>query len=83
MAFALTHCPPSAIEALLGVSSSLQTQVRLSETSFILCTKVLKGTSAQFCFLKSVCLPPPWQQAYTCSVFTVVFQHKFSYKLFI
>lgn len=27
MAFALTHCPPSAIEALLGVSSSLQTQV--------------------------------------------------------
>uniref|UniRef100_A0A669QNV1 NBAS subunit of NRZ tethering complex n=1 Tax=Phasianus colchicus TaxID=9054 RepID=A0A669QNV1_PHACC len=35
MAFALTHCPPSAIEALLGVSSSLQTQVCLSETSFI------------------------------------------------
>ncbi|KAF1512359.1 Neuroblastoma-amplified sequence, partial [Eudyptula albosignata] len=27
MAFALTHCPPSAIEALLGVSSSLQTQI--------------------------------------------------------
>uniref|UniRef100_G1NML7 NBAS subunit of NRZ tethering complex n=1 Tax=Meleagris gallopavo TaxID=9103 RepID=G1NML7_MELGA len=26
MAFALTHCPPTAIEALLGVSSSLQTQ---------------------------------------------------------
>lgn len=35
MAFALTHCPPSAIEALLGVSSSLQTQVGVSETSFI------------------------------------------------
>lgn len=30
MAFALTHCPPSAIEALLAVSSSLQTQVPLS-----------------------------------------------------
>ncbi|XP_066851051.1 NBAS subunit of NRZ tethering complex isoform X3 [Anser cygnoides] len=27
MAFALTHCPPNAIEALLGVSSSLQTQI--------------------------------------------------------
>ncbi|NWX90393.1 NBAS protein, partial [Nothoprocta pentlandii] len=27
MAFALTHCPPSAIETLLGVSSSLQTQI--------------------------------------------------------
>uniref|UniRef100_A0A8C2YB04 NBAS subunit of NRZ tethering complex n=1 Tax=Coturnix japonica TaxID=93934 RepID=A0A8C2YB04_COTJA len=27
MAFALTHCPPSVIEALLGVSSSLQTQI--------------------------------------------------------
>ncbi|XP_030345578.1 neuroblastoma-amplified sequence isoform X2 [Strigops habroptila] len=27
MAFALTHCPPGAIEALLGVSSSLQTQI--------------------------------------------------------
>ncbi|XP_064002508.1 NBAS subunit of NRZ tethering complex isoform X2 [Pogoniulus pusillus] len=27
MAFALTHCPPSAIEALLGASSSLQTQI--------------------------------------------------------
>ncbi|XP_058690107.1 NBAS subunit of NRZ tethering complex isoform X2 [Poecile atricapillus] len=27
MAFALTHCPPSAIEALLAVSSSLQTQI--------------------------------------------------------
>uniref|UniRef100_A0A8C0BT35 NBAS subunit of NRZ tethering complex n=1 Tax=Buteo japonicus TaxID=224669 RepID=A0A8C0BT35_9AVES len=27
MAFALTHCPPSAIEALLGVSSLLQTQI--------------------------------------------------------
>uniref|UniRef100_A0A803XU25 NBAS subunit of NRZ tethering complex n=1 Tax=Meleagris gallopavo TaxID=9103 RepID=A0A803XU25_MELGA len=27
MAFALTHCPPTAIEALLGVSSSLQTQI--------------------------------------------------------
>uniref|UniRef100_A0A803YP27 NBAS subunit of NRZ tethering complex n=1 Tax=Meleagris gallopavo TaxID=9103 RepID=A0A803YP27_MELGA len=48
MAFALTHCPPTAIEALLGVSSSLQTQVRPSETSFIQlsCTKVLKGTSS-------------------------------------
>lgn len=33
MAFALTHCPPSAIEALLGVSSALQTQVGVSETS--------------------------------------------------
>lgn len=32
MAFALTHCPPSAIEALLGVSSSLQTQVGVSLT---------------------------------------------------
>lgn len=30
MAFALTHCPPSAIEALLAVSSSLQTQVPVS-----------------------------------------------------
>ncbi|XP_041277115.1 neuroblastoma-amplified sequence [Onychostruthus taczanowskii] len=27
MAFALTHCPPCAIEALLAVSSSLQTQI--------------------------------------------------------
>uniref|UniRef100_A0A803V5S8 NBAS subunit of NRZ tethering complex n=1 Tax=Ficedula albicollis TaxID=59894 RepID=A0A803V5S8_FICAL len=27
MAFALTHCPPSAIQALLAVSSSLQTQI--------------------------------------------------------
>uniref|UniRef100_A0A8B9IYF2 NBAS subunit of NRZ tethering complex n=1 Tax=Amazona collaria TaxID=241587 RepID=A0A8B9IYF2_9PSIT len=27
MAFALTHCPPGAIEALLGASSSLQTQI--------------------------------------------------------
>ncbi|KAJ7412687.1 Neuroblastoma-amplified sequence [Pitangus sulphuratus] len=27
MAFALTHCPPSAIETLLRVSSSLQTQI--------------------------------------------------------
>ncbi|XP_051471909.1 NBAS subunit of NRZ tethering complex isoform X2 [Apus apus] len=27
VAFALTHCPPGAIEALLGVSSSLQTQI--------------------------------------------------------
>lgn len=35
MAFALTHCPPSAIEALLGVSSSLQTQVGVSEPSFM------------------------------------------------
>lgn len=35
MAFALTHCPPSAIEALLGVSSSLQTQVGVSETFFM------------------------------------------------
>uniref|UniRef100_A0A663MT24 NBAS subunit of NRZ tethering complex n=1 Tax=Athene cunicularia TaxID=194338 RepID=A0A663MT24_ATHCN len=34
MAFALTHCPPGAIEALLGVSSSLQTQVGVSGTSF-------------------------------------------------
>uniref|UniRef100_A0A8C3B8T0 NBAS subunit of NRZ tethering complex n=1 Tax=Cairina moschata TaxID=8855 RepID=A0A8C3B8T0_CAIMO len=30
MAFALTHCPPNAIEALLGVSSSLQTQVAVN-----------------------------------------------------
>lgn len=35
MAFALTHCPPSAIEALLGASSSLQTQVGASETSLM------------------------------------------------
>lgn len=35
MAFALTHCPPSAIEALLAVSSSLQTQVPVYGASFI------------------------------------------------
>lgn len=35
MAFALTHCPPCAIEALLAVSSSLQTQVPVSVASFI------------------------------------------------
>ncbi|XP_067999116.1 NBAS subunit of NRZ tethering complex-like [Melanerpes formicivorus] len=35
MAFALTHCPPSAIEALLGVSSSLQTQMLYQAVNYL------------------------------------------------
>lgn len=35
MAFALIHCPPSAIQALLAVSRSLQIQVPLSGPSFM------------------------------------------------
>lgn len=35
MAFALTHCPPCAIEALLAVSSSLQTQVPATGVSLM------------------------------------------------
>jgi len=42
LAFSLTHCPPGAIEALLGVSSLLQTQVGVSEVSFMQIQCLLK-----------------------------------------
>lgn len=80
MAFALTHCPPNAIEALLGVSSSLQTQVGISETSFMQFSAYqgFKGEFLIFVSLNlSACQP---QQVYNLtthySTFAVLFQHQ-------
>lgn len=66
MAFALTHCPPCAIEALLAVSSSLQTQVPGSGASLIKvqCLPKWRGLGLIF---KFVPLSSTLQCIYICS----------------